>query len=142
MNNLRSVSRMSSQRPVEGCRPEESLKPSFFGNVSPEARRVSKYALLRLLKTKLASKFTKCLVTLILASLCFGSNEGDPSRGPATTPQRDRLDADARRLAFGSVEGNFISSLEMQEAADFLLTPALLEQEAISDSVVITYPKE
>lgn len=33
-------------------------------------------------------------------------------------------------------------SLMMREQVDFLLTPALLVQEAISDDVVLTYPEE
>ena len=33
-------------------------------------------------------------------------------------------------------------SLEVREQADFLLTPALLVQEAVSDGVVLTYPEE
>jgi len=37
---------------------------------------------------------------------------------------------------------NFQVSLEMKENVDFLLTPALLVQEAISDDVVVTYPTE
>lgn len=38
--------------------------------------------------------------------------------------------------------GNFRPSLDMRENVDFLLTPALLVQEAMSDDVVITYPTE
>ncbi len=33
-------------------------------------------------------------------------------------------------------------SLMMREQVDFLLTPALLVQEAISDDIVLTYPEE
>jgi hypothetical protein len=33
-------------------------------------------------------------------------------------------------------------SLEVREQVDFLLTPALLVQEAISDGVILTYPEE
>ena len=33
-------------------------------------------------------------------------------------------------------------SLAVREQVDFLLTPALLVQEAISDDVVLTYPEE
>jgi hypothetical protein len=32
--------------------------------------------------------------------------------------------------------------LEMKEHVDFLLTPALLVQEAISEDIIITYPTE
>ncbi len=33
-------------------------------------------------------------------------------------------------------------SLDLREQMDFLLTPALLVQEAVSDGVVLTYPEE
>jgi hypothetical protein len=33
-------------------------------------------------------------------------------------------------------------SLAVREQVDFLLTPALLVQEAVSDDVVLTYPEE
>ncbi|HON89980.1 MAG TPA: hypothetical protein PK373_10020 [Sedimentisphaerales bacterium] len=33
-------------------------------------------------------------------------------------------------------------SLEVREVDDFLLTPALLVQEAVSDGVILTYPEE
>jgi hypothetical protein len=33
-------------------------------------------------------------------------------------------------------------SLEVREVDDFLLTPALLVQEAVSEGVVLTYPEE
>jgi len=48
----------------------------------------------------------------------------------------------AKRLAAKNVEGYFDSSLYSMESVDFLLTPALLVQEAISDGIVITYPAE
>jgi hypothetical protein len=34
------------------------------------------------------------------------------------------------------------ASLEVREQVDFLLTPALLVQEAVSDGVILTYPEE
>jgi hypothetical protein len=34
------------------------------------------------------------------------------------------------------------TSLAVREQVDFLLTPALLVQEAVSDDVVLTYPEE
>jgi hypothetical protein len=38
--------------------------------------------------------------------------------------------------------GNFDLSLEAKENADFLLTPALLVQEALREDIIITYPME
>ena len=37
---------------------------------------------------------------------------------------------------------NFTLSLEVKENTDFLLTPALLVQEALREDVIITYPTE
>jgi len=36
----------------------------------------------------------------------------------------------------------FRPSLEMKENVDFLLTPALLMQEVLSDEIITTYPSE
>lgn len=44
--------------------------------------------------------------------------------------------------AIAGIKGSFDASLEMRENADFLLTPALLIQEAISEGIVVTYPSE
>jgi hypothetical protein len=48
----------------------------------------------------------------------------------------------ANKLAARQVSGGFASSLKSREAAEFLLTPAILVQENISDGVVITYPSD
>jgi hypothetical protein len=48
----------------------------------------------------------------------------------------------AKRLATGPAVANFAPSLETREVADFLITPALVIQEAISEQVVPTYPSE
>ena len=48
----------------------------------------------------------------------------------------------ARKLAGDSLIGNFDPSLNQRENVDFLLTPALLIQEAISKDVLLTYPGE
>ena len=48
----------------------------------------------------------------------------------------------AMRSATRTATIGFSPSLEMKENADFLLTPALLMQEALSDEVITTYPSE
>ena len=53
---------------------------------------------------------------------------------PDTTP-------DARNLAARSVDSYFEATLDSMERADFLVSPALLMQEAISKDAVITYPE-
>jgi len=45
-----------------------------------------------------------------------------------------------RRLGVNTFRADV--SLEVREQDDFLVTPALLVQEAISDGVVLTYPEE
>ena len=40
------------------------------------------------------------------------------------------------------VTTNFQTSLNVKEDVDFLLTPALLVQEAISEDIIMTYPSE
>jgi hypothetical protein len=42
----------------------------------------------------------------------------------------------------GILTGFSSTSLEMKENVDFLLTPAILVQECISEDVIITYPDE
>ena len=81
------------------------------------------------------------LVIVILFLVSFELALGTQSM--QTTPSR-RSGQDLKSLQenLKSVTGNFNTSLEMKENVDFLLTPALLVQEAISEDVVITYPSE
>lgn len=77
--------------------------------------------------------------------------------GAGSNPGRDLASAGARGLIFpGSPEFDAMMraqlapgsdpmadlSLATRENVDFLLTPALLVQEAVSDGVVLTYPEE
>lgn len=55
---------------------------------------------------------------------------------------RARAEAAALQAATRAATTNFTPSLEMKENVDFLLTPALLVQEAMSDDLIITYPSE
>jgi hypothetical protein len=45
-------------------------------------------------------------------------------------------------LRQGSYSGATDPSFEMRENVDFLLTPAILVQECISDGVILIYPEE
>lgn len=58
----------------------------------------------------------------------------------AEAPENDV--ATARHLAAGYVGESFRASLETREAVEFLLTPAILVQEAISEHLFQTYPME
>jgi len=48
----------------------------------------------------------------------------------------------AMRSATRMATTGFRPSLEMKENADFLLSPALLMQEILSDEIITTYPSE
>ena len=65
------------------------------------------------------------------------SLQAQPDRDPEAQAKQAAFEAATRTAAMG-----FAPSLEMKENADFLLTPALLVQEAIRDDVVLTYPSE
>lgn len=76
------------------------------------------------------------LVTLLLTGSVpcdAGANRGTRSATP-TEMATERL--------MQQIGGNFRPSQEMKENVDFLLTPAILLQEAITDEVVVTYPSE
>jgi hypothetical protein len=48
----------------------------------------------------------------------------------------------ARAAACRNVEANFRPSLEMMESVDYLLSPALIIQGSLNNSVIPTYPSE
>lgn len=94
----------------------------------------------------------RCPVLLaggVLLCLGLSMDTGKAAQGVAPGFQR-LLDADmlgeeeqakvrqALRISYVDADG----SLELREQMDFLLTPALLVQEAVSDGVVMTYPEE
>ena len=53
----------------------------------------------------------------------------------------EQPEVDAQEFIKAATQG-FASSLEMKENVEFLLTPAFLIQEAMSDEILITYPNE
>ena len=65
-----------------------------------------------------------------------------PNRSCAANPAKSGQGLESLKKSLRGSTGNFQSSLEMKENVDFLLTPALLVQEIISEDVVITYPSE
>jgi hypothetical protein len=88
----------------------------------------------------------KTLVALLLLIL-FTQVLGDNQRRRPPTPKSGTISEAHKRRIAGQIASNyglgpFQPSLEMKENADFLLTPALLVQEALSDDIVITYPTE
>lgn len=64
-------------------------------------------------------------------------------RSAQRNPARQEVSrSQAERAAGRSVINNVAPSLRAKEATDFLLTPALLMQEAVSEKSVLTYPSE
>jgi hypothetical protein len=62
-----------------------------------------------------------------------------PPAVPASIKQSGRSAA-ALKMAVQNTKANFEPSLTAMEETDFLITPALILQEAISADVIITYP--
>jgi hypothetical protein len=81
------------------------------------------------------------LLLCILSCLGMGAgrapNQGQPTRPPFKMPTSPE-GAAASRVDYYGVD----ASLVQREDAEFLLTPALLVQEAVSDGIVLTYPEE
>ena len=84
------------------------------------------------------------LVVSPVSILCMGlTMTATKSAGDNTNPiikaqtQSRALEATTKTVTIG-----FTVSLEMKENVDFLLTPALLVQEALCEDVVITYRSE
>ena len=96
-------------------------------------------------KGLLLSQFTVLIAAILL--LCFSQVPADNAIFSAKYPNtradiKNREDAAFEKILSRVPVDNFQTSLEMKENVDFLLTPALLVQEVISDNVVITYPSE
>lgn len=98
------------------------------------------------LHTEIRTGYTRILVIVVLLALLtqvLGDNQRPrPLRREKDAVPEAQKQHIAARLASGYALGPFRPSLEMKEHADFLLTPALLVQEAICDDVVMTYPTE
>ena len=82
---------------------------------------------------------------IVFASIPLTSEVGaDSGRNDSEISKSliDRIDPQTRAQILKAATQPFEPSLEMKENVDFLLTPALLVQQAISEDVVITYPSE
>jgi hypothetical protein len=66
------------------------------------------------------------------------------SVGPRIPPQSLPINPIglAGEVAAGTFTGPSMVSLEMRENVDFLLTPGLLVQQAITEGAIVTYPEE
>lgn len=85
---------------------------------------------------------------ILVVCLLFGADNltGVPSRAPNHAQEHlvtiEQLPAIPRRKAQVLAADLVSPSLEMKENVDFLLTPAIMVQEAMSLDVVPTYPTE
>jgi hypothetical protein len=82
---------------------------------------------------------------LLCLSLGVRGTSGQGDAREARTPAPTTFEEEAIRRAAGVHVvpfRMFDTSLGVREQVDFLLTPALLVQEAVSDGVVLTYPEE
>lgn len=94
------------------------------------------------------------LISLTTICIFIGSIASYGVVGPGKGPSEGRnpLDVISSSIEAGTFDqlvldasidrSMFDISLMIREHADFLLTPALLVQEAISEDVVLTYPEE
>ena len=91
-------------------------------------------------------RFARALLAilfLVLLSHVLGNEQAPaPLRSRNTVVPEAHKERIAKKIASGYGAGPFQPSLEMKENVDFLLTPALLVQEAISEDIVVTYPTE
>jgi hypothetical protein len=97
--------------------------------------------------TKNSIKSTATIfVIIILLILCFGiapgNNDVSTAKEPNAVSRQKQRQEEIKKQLSRSATGNFQTSLEMKENVDFVLTPALLVQEVISEDNVITYPSE
>jgi hypothetical protein len=87
----------------------------------------------------------RCMVLVALMAMLLGLGLGAakaPDQG--TAPDLRGLEEDMKAGGPLLIVNYRMAdlSLAVREQVDFLLTPALLVQEAVSDDVVLTYPEE
>ncbi len=95
---------------------------------------------------KIRERCARVLLIVVLLGLLSQVLASSPTPSPLR-PRSSQVPAAhkeriAKQIASGYGAGPFQPSLEMKENLDFLLTPALLVQEALSGDIVITYPTE
>lgn len=83
------------------------------------------------------------IVLLILISQLLASYWTTPrARARNNVVPEAQKEHFAKQIASHYSMGPFQASLEMKESTDFLLTPTMLVQEALSSHIVMTYPTE
>lgn len=93
--------------------------------------------------------YAGCIIILagILIAACFSFSSGNANMPASKDPNEmikmymQKMTELNRQITTAATQ-TITPSLEKKEAVDFVLTPALLMQEAMSDNIVITYPTE
>jgi hypothetical protein len=90
-----------------------------------------------------SSPFIGLIAAILSVCLCLAWSDASQHVGPPAAPTElpGGLEDLGRQIIEASTQA-FRPSLEMRENVDFLLTPALLVQEAMSQDVLTTYPWE
>ena len=84
---------------------------------------------------------TPLFLTCALSAVGLSDGPLQLNSGSANLAANSRFGT-ATKLAAGIAIQNFTPSLEMQEDTDFVVTTAILVQEAISQNIVLTFPAE
>jgi hypothetical protein len=87
--------------------------------------------------------FCAVVTVILFISLASGSgasNIQEPNKAASQTAAPKNVSME--RQIMNSATQAFQPSLETKENVDFILTPALLMQEVMSQDIVITYPTE
>ena len=95
-------------------------------------------------KRKCLLFFASVLGVFLLMYLFSGSNfvAAEANNEKKSGAPKQKPDNAATKTADNIISKTVVSSLEMKENVDFLLSPALLIQEVLSDDIITTYPSE
>lgn len=88
--------------------------------------------------TKKISRISVFVLLIILFSLLIALD----SFGRKSTEGESSEWLEARKIATTNSQAFYGPSVEMRENVDFLLTPAIMVQQAIDPESIITYPNE
>lgn len=90
--------------------------------------------------------YLKIIITVLLfvcfSFAAFSNSKIDPNKPDTKTKMSQEQLAKNEQQIVNSLTKGFNASLEMKENVEFLLTPALLMQEAMSSEIQVTYPTE
>jgi hypothetical protein len=82
------------------------------------------------------------LILLAVSVLNPWNRQKNASQKPQNQLPKEQIFKEDLSLQQGLYSGATYPSFEMRENVDFLLTPAILVQECLSEGVIFTYPEE